>query len=179
VDTESDKRLGELTIVVNGKPVHITVIASYGEPLGQYSFPYRLYFSPRVAAKAYELALTARSRGKSLKNPGLEFLRRLLLVKQARNVLDVLENYGEENGRFVSVVEKRDNESLLRNIQENVGNVAGDSGEPLYNSDAVSYYKSRLCLSGESGENVENLSELEELVIAHQSLSIEDKWPRC
>lgn len=155
------------TIVVDGEKSDVLVYAST-EPVGEFYFPCNFFITPRIVAKAVEVTLTARRRGLSLKNPSLEFLRRLLLEKQVRNLLNILE--AAEQGCYI-IAEVCEGSAVKKACSAQKTQIK----MPLPRNEAISYYKSKLCLNGEDYDP----GLLEEHIMAYQALSLEDRWPKC
>lgn len=160
-------------ISVMGVRKLVSINKTYMPTTSPYRISCELFFSPRILAKALEITLVAQALGKSLRNEGLEFLRRVLLLKQAKEVLDIINNLVSDSGCYVQA-------SLVDDIARPVGEERSHHA-PIQPSDlGLKYYINRLCLSNTTLSYYrDNIQELEELIIANQTLTLEDRWPKC
>ena len=160
-------------IVVGGKEVEVILVKT-SEPKGEFRIPCNLFFSSKVMAKALETTLMAIDKGRSLKKPGLEFLRRLLLEKQVSDAISFV-NINDNKNCYVAIIAKDELTKGYREGQRAINNALGTESLPDKTAEAVNYYKQKLCFDKESID--EKVSE--KLIIAYQTLSLEDKWPKC
>lgn len=165
--------LALVPISVMGSKKHVIINKTYTPSTSPYRIPCEIFVSPRILAKALEITLVAQALGKSLRNEGLEFLRRVLLLKQAREVLDTINNLVHGDRCYVQASLTDGNAQLI--IDERRHHT------PIQPSDlGLKYYIKRLCLSNTTIPYYRaNIEELEELIIANQTLTLEDRWPKC
>ncbi len=160
-------------ISVMGTKKLVVINKTYTSSTSPYRVPCEIFVSPRILAKALEITLAAKALGKSLRNEGLEFLRRVLLLKQAREVLDAINNLVHGSRCFVQASLSDGNaQPMIEELRHRT---------PIQPSDlGLKYYINRLCLSNTTiPYNRANIQELEELIIASQTLTLEDRWPKC
>ncbi len=139
------------------------IIVHRPPPLGSstylFEIPSKLVFSLNHLLKAVELTIQAKQKGESLRNLNLEIIRRLVIRKQVKKIMDIVSVAGEKNCIIEIYEEPIVPEKTKMEKCEFGGKRALD-----------------IIFGGKNIQLPDDDEKIEELLLSLQSLSITGKW---